>query len=33
MNVGLDFDGTIDEFYEEFQFSTRAVGMVPPLVR
>ena len=27
MNVGLDFDGTIDEFYEEFQFSTRAVGI------
>jgi hypothetical protein len=22
MNVGFDFDGTIDEFYEEFQFST-----------
>jgi len=21
MNVGFDFDGTIDEFYEEFQFS------------
>jgi hypothetical protein len=22
MNVGFDFDDTINEFYEEFQFST-----------